>query len=53
MKRQFALCCLQPTEVTLASGRKYEFAYDDLGDLRSVTTPSMSSLHCVACSRLR
>jgi len=36
---------LQPTEVTLASGRKYEFAYDDLGDLRSVTTPSMSRHH--------
>ena len=36
---------MQPTEVTLASGRQYLFTYDDVGDIRSVTTPSMSRHH--------
>ena len=29
----------------LTSGRQYQFVYDDVGDLRSVTTPSMSRHH--------
>lgn len=36
---------LQPTEVLLTSGRQYQFVYDDVGDVRSVTTPSMSRHH--------
>jgi len=31
--------------VTLASGHQYQFIYDDVGDLRSVTTPSLSRHH--------
>ena len=36
---------MQPTEVLLASGRQYLFTYDNVGDIRSVTTPSMSRHH--------
>ena len=39
------MCWLQPTEVILTSGRQYQFVYDDVGDVRSVTTPSMSRHH--------
>jgi len=31
--------------VILTSGRQYQFAYDDVGDLRSLTTPGMSRHH--------
>jgi len=31
--------------VTLASGRQYQFIYDDVGGLRVVTTPSLSRHH--------
>lgn len=36
---------VQPTEVVLASGRQYQFTYDEVGRLRSVTTPSQSRHH--------
>lgn len=31
--------------MTFASGRQYQFIYDDVGDVRSVTTPSLSRHH--------
>ena len=46
---------MQPIEVILTSGSQYQFVYDDVGDLRSVTTPSMSRhhLHAVTLFDLR
>lgn len=36
---------MQPTEVTLPTGKEYQLEYDDIGGLRSVVTPSLSKHH--------